>query len=120
MTTTYLDRWLTCASTKSPKTTVSDEATLFANVVSGRATPFETLIDDWLKEGAFAGRTEAAYRQAVASLTSWCASNDKSPTIEAITKRIAGQFIRERFIDTNAAPATANKAVTALASFCPG
>lgn len=95
----------------------SDEATLFANIVSGRATPFLPLVDDWLQEGAFKGRTEAAYRQAVRDLTNWCESKDVPPTVEAITKRAAGEFIRTRFIDTKAAPATANKAVTALASF---
>ncbi len=95
----------------------TDEATQFANIVSGRSTPFASLVDEWLKEGAFAGRTEAAYRQAISDLTSWCDGTGIPPTVEGITRRDAGQFIRVRFIDTNAAPATGNKAVTALASF---
>ncbi|MDR7040428.1 integrase [Methylobacterium sp. BE186] len=95
----------------------SDDASLFAHIVSGRATPFASLVDHWLHEGAFAGRTEAAYRQAIRDLTSWCEHTNTPPTVEAITKRVAGQFIRARFIDLNAAPATANKAITALASF---
>ncbi|MER2267418.1 tyrosine-type recombinase/integrase [Methylobacterium oxalidis] len=94
----------------------SKGALLFSEIVAGRATPFEHLIDDWLQEGHFAGRTEAAYRQAVRELLSWCERTGIAPTVEAITKRAVGQFIRERFIETRAAPGTANKAITGLAS----
>jgi integrase len=94
-----------------------EEAALFADIASGSATPFAYLVDEWLREEAFAGRTEAAYRQAINDLTLWCENTDTPATVEAITKRVAGQFITTRFIVPKAAPATANKAITALASF---
>lgn len=90
---------------------------LFRNVVAGRATPFDHLEDDWFREARVAGRTEAAYRKAMRDLASWCDGNATPLTVEAITKQVAGRFIKERFIDRSAAPATANKAITGLSSF---
>lgn len=95
----------------------SARASLFVSVASGVATPLGHLVDDWLREKQLAGRTEAAYRHAVNMLENWCAASKVSPTVETVTKRLAGLFIKERFIDTGAAPATANKSITALRSY---
>ena len=111
-TTVIEARRLELLETKGP-----DVAALYDAVATGQATPFEALRDDWLREKRLSGRAEAAYSHALRELKAWCADTSVSPTIEAISKRVAGRFIHERFVLTNAAPATANKAITALSSY---
>jgi len=92
-------------------------ASLFVSVASGVATPLGHLVDVWLRERGLAGRTEAAYRYAVKLLEAWCRDAKVPPTVEAVTKRLAGRFITEKFIELGAAPATANKTITALRTY---
>jgi hypothetical protein len=92
-------------------------ARLFAEVAFGRATPLDTLVDPWLKERSYAGRTEAAFRHAVRQLSEWCQEAEVTQTLQAFDKKTAGRFITERFIDRGTDPGTANKSLTGLRSY---
>lgn len=94
-----------------------DAAHLFVEVATGRATPLTILMDAWLKEADYAGRTVAAFRHAVGRLEEWCRTNSVPATVEAITRKRAGQFLATTFIATGAHPATANKAITGLKAY---
>ena len=75
----------------------------------------------WLMFGcvreASQGEPRQHYRYAIKLLEAWCRDAKVPPTVEAITKRLAGRFITEKFIELGAAPATANKTITALRSY---
>lgn len=92
-------------------------AALFGSVATGVATPLGHLVDEWLREATHRVRTEVAYRYAVKQLEAWCLGAKVPPTVESVNKRIAARFITEKFIAPGAAPATANKTITALRSY---
>ncbi|ANY77001.1 hypothetical protein BB934_01190 [Microvirga ossetica] len=92
-------------------------SSLFAAIAQGRATPLAYLVDDWLKEKQYAGRTEAAFRHGIRLFEEWCHQAKVAASVENITKKVAGRFVTERFISQGVAPATANKAITGLRSY---
>jgi integrase len=94
-----------------------DRARMFVEVASGTATPIGSLVDDWIKEAKFAGRTETAFRHAVKQLIEWTRDAQTAETIEAIDRKVAARFVKERFIDTGTNAATANKSITGLKSY---
>ena len=99
----------TLARTEQP-----DRLALFTAVALGHATPLGSLVDAWLKEQSYAPRVEEGHRHAVRSLTSWCSEAKVAASIETFTRKVAGQFVTDRFISKDASPATANKAVSSL------
>jgi len=92
-------------------------ARMFVEVAEGRSTPLDGLVNDWLLEKGYAARTEAAFRYGVKQLTEWCRESDTPATIEAINRKIIGQFVTERFVRQGIDPATANKSVTGLRAY---
>lgn len=91
-------------------------AKLFASVALGDATPVATLVDDWLREKEYAGRTEAARRHSVRLFLDWCHATGTSPTVEGVTRKVAGRFVTEEFVARSIPAATANKTITGLSS----
>ncbi|MFG1419930.1 DUF6538 domain-containing protein [Xanthobacter sp. V0B-10] len=94
----------------------AEAAKAFVNVAKGKATPIATLLAPWLAEAQYAGRTEAAYRQAVAKFLEWAEKSSISPIVEAVDRRAAGRYIQEVFVTPGADPATANKLVSGLSA----
>ncbi|MFG1466544.1 tyrosine-type recombinase/integrase [Xanthobacter sp. DSM 24535] len=94
-----------------------ERAKAFHDIATGKATPIEALVDAWLVEASYAGRTEAARRQAVRRLLAWCQAAHIPPVVETLTRRVAGRFVSEVFVAKGADPATANKLITGLSAF---
>lgn len=92
----------------------TDRRDLFTSVASGVATPLNALQDAWLRESDYSARAAEAYRHALRLLTSWCVQARVAPTIETITRKVAGRFVSEHFVANGAHPATANKAIGGL------
>ncbi len=69
------------------------EAKLFADVATEKATPFELHHEAFLEQQETTHRTKADDERAVAYLKEWCNRNKIPPTIQAITKRRAAQFM---------------------------
>lgn len=93
------------------------KAELLAGIALGTATPLESLIEDWIAEKAYKGRTEAARRHALKRFKEWSAEKKVPATIEAVNRKIAGRFIADAFVTAGAHPATANKAISGLSSY---
>lgn len=94
-----------------------EKAKAFADVATGRATPIAVLVDAWIAEADYAGRTEAARRQAMTRLLAWCQASRIPEVVEAIDRRVAGRFISEVFVAKAVDAATANKLITGLSAF---
>jgi integrase len=96
-------------------------ATAFLGIATGRATPLTLHVEDWLREGGAKGplniRTRNQYRSAVQQFGEWCKQASVPPTIEAISKDVAGRYVTECFIALGADPATSNKHITSLSSY---
>jgi hypothetical protein len=77
-------------------------AQAFYGVATGTATPLLHHVDHWLKEGGRKGplgeRTKSQYRSFVNQLAEWCRHAGIPPTVEAITKAVAGRFVTEEFV----------------------
>jgi len=94
-------------------------------VATGTATPINTLIARWHSQcGSRKERTKGDDRRALGYLEDWCKGNHVSPTIEAITRKVAGRFIGD--LPTIAASAkggqrltnrTANKYISSLSGY---
>ncbi len=94
----------------------TEAARAFVNVAKGKATPIATLLEPWLREAQYAGRTEAAYRQAVAKYLDWADEASISPIVELVNRKTAGRYVQERFVTPGVDPATANKLVSGLSA----
>lgn len=94
-----------------------ERARAFHDIATGKATPIETLVDAWLAEANYAGRTEAARRQAVRRLLAWCQSAKIPAVVEMLNRKVVGRFVSEVFIAKGTDPATANKLITGLSAY---
>jgi site-specific recombinase XerD len=96
-------------------------AQAFYGIASGTATPLAQHIDSWLAEGGRKGplnqRTKNQYRSTLAIFADWCRHAGIPPTIEAVTKPVAGRFVTEHFVSRAIDPRTSNKHITCLSSY---
>lgn len=84
----------------------------FASVATGAATPFLPLVDPWLDERiSMKPRQKHDYRRAITKFAAFCSA------IEDVTRRKAGQYVTEHFIQKGVHPKTINKDVSCLSSF---
>jgi len=97
-----------------------DRADAFANVAMARTTPLLLHVDAWLAEGGAKGplrdRTRDQYRADLGRFQEWAAGVGVSPTIEAITKAVAGRYVAglvKLEMDRN----TANRKISTLSSY---
>ena len=95
-------------------------AEAYAGIAHGTATPFGLHIDAWLSEGGRKGplnpRTAAMYRSDLKVLEAWLTGQGIS-TLEAVTKALAGRYVSETMVAKRMAWATANRKITAPASY---
>jgi integrase len=96
-------------------------AQTFYGIASGTATPLQQHIDSWLAEGGRKGplnqRTKNQYRSTLTIFGDWCRLAGIPPTIEAVTKPVAGRFVIEHFVNRGINPRTSNKHITCLSSY---
>jgi hypothetical protein len=66
----------------------------FYMVATGRATPLTAVLDQWhTQQVNRKERTKGDDKRALEYLEHWCKANGVHPTIEAITRKVAGRFI---------------------------
>jgi len=95
-------------------------AATYAGIAHGTATPLMLHADAWLAEGGRKGplnpRTAAMYRSDLKVLEAWLAGQGVT-TLEGVTKPVAGRYISETMVAKGMAWATANRKITAPASY---
>jgi len=91
-----------------------DRAAMLAQVAYGRATPIGPLADQWLTEKPLKAKQKLDYRRAVAKLEGWMAGKGLPPTLQAITKQVAGEYRDEAFVRAGIHARSANKDLSAL------
>lgn len=70
----------------------------FADLALGRSTPLKYYMETWLSEPGNRGtirteRTKQEYRGTVSAFEDWLAKGRHASTIEAVTRKIAGEFV---------------------------
>lgn len=95
-------------------------AEAFATVALACGTPLGLHVDAWLAEGGAKGplrqRTKDQYRADLTRFEAWAAEASIAPTVEAITKGVAGRFVAglvKQAMDRN----TANRKLSTLSSY---
>jgi hypothetical protein len=88
----------------------------FHRLASGKATPLAELLEACLAESELSGRSKSVYRLAVQALESWCEKERIEPTVEAISRRVAGRFVSEH-LRPGRANHTVNKYISASSRY---
>jgi len=88
-------------------------AGIVGRIASG-AVPIGTLADEWLEVKPLKPRQKLDYRRAVAKLETWLLAESLSPTVEAVTRRIASDYRDVAFSKAGVHPRTANKDLSVL------
>lgn len=89
----------------------------FHDIAQGKATPILSLVDKWLTEKPMKPRQKTDYRRAVVKFDGWLGVKKLPTAVEEITRKIAGRYITENFIEAGIHPKTANKDISCLSSF---
>ncbi|BAF87525.1 phage integrase [Azorhizobium caulinodans ORS 571] len=89
----------------------------FHAIAKGKATPILPMIDKWLAERPMKPRQQTDYRRAALKFTSWLTVKNETAAVERITRKLAGRYITESFVETGVNPRTANKDISCLSSF---
>jgi hypothetical protein len=98
------------------------DARVFADIAFGRTTPIALYVDAWLSEGSLGGaplkpRTRLQRKRTVEKLIKWLEHEKLAPTVEAVTRRVAGRFVSEELIPSGRARITLAKHVQILSSY---
>jgi integrase len=95
-------------------------ARAFKGIAHGTATPLLMHVDAWLREGGAKGplnpRTATQYRSDINRLAKWAAARGVT-TIEGMTEAVAGRYVTEELVARGIHWATANRKITAVASY---
>ncbi|MBN8996352.1 MAG: tyrosine-type recombinase/integrase [Rhizobiales bacterium] len=92
-------------------------AKVLYDMAYGRATPISTLVDAWLAEARAKPRQEADHRRAVERFMAWSRAAKEPGTVEGTTRKVAGRYIREAFVETHANAKTTNKYISTMSVF---
>jgi integrase len=94
---------------------------VFFDIATGKLTPLGTYVEDWLREGGIKGslteRTKVEHRRAVRELVEWLGRERLPPSLDAITRRIAGRFVSDHLLRSGRQPRTISKTVSTLSSY---
>lgn len=88
----------------------------FHAIATGKATPILSMVDKWLAERPMKPRQQTDYRRAVLKFTSWLTLNRLTVSLEGVTRRVAGRYITEAFVEAGVHHRTANKDISCLSS----
>jgi len=89
----------------------------FVAVAAGQQTPLKLALAPFFREKRFAKGYSDDITRSVGWLADWLEVKGQTVTVEAVTRRIAGEFIHERMIVTNMHPKSANRAISCLTSY---
>lgn len=98
-------------------TPATQQATDFARLATGKATPADLYVDRWLASSTYGERSKADARMAIGQFKTWCGSAQQGFFIEVITDRVASNFRDDFFVKSAAHPKTANKKLSALRQY---
>lgn len=94
-------------------------ALAFFELATGRSTPLLHHMESWLVEGGPRGRvkvhTADQYRADVETLRAWLEAQGIPATVEAVTRKVAGQYVNSTLAGLNRA--TANRKISAPSSY---
>lgn len=86
----------------------------FKAIATGDATPIQPLISKWLAERPMKPRQQTDYRRAVLKFVGWLSATKSPGSVEGITRRIAGRYVTDAFVEAGVHPKTANKDISCL------
>lgn len=92
----------------------------YEGIVRGERTPITVHVDRWINElraDGIAKRTAKHYRNCVVELAAFAGQEKLPLTLEAFSRRHAGDLISKRFIQPNAHHKTAAKFISALSTY---
>jgi integrase len=92
-------------------------ALAFVGVAHGTATPIQTHLETFLAEETYSPRYKGDIRRATGRLATWCAQGGAPETLEAITRKVAGEFISKGLSPLLNNRKTINKDISALTSY---
>lgn len=75
----------------------------------GAVSPLDEYLDDWITDKGFIGKTALQHRKAFSVLIDWCRGQHLQLTHQAITERVAWQFIEKHLERTIATRKTLNR-----------
>jgi integrase len=81
----------------------------FFKLTTGQTTPIDHYVGRWLADKGFVGKTAMQHRMAIRRLIGWCINKGKEATIDAITRRVARDFIAQDLRVSLATISTANR-----------
>ncbi len=81
------------------------------------ATNVERFLTEGGVKGPFAERTKGDHRRAIAELCGWLEREKLPPTVEAVTRQVAGRYMSEHLLVSGRAGKTVGKAVSALSAY---
>lgn len=92
----------------------------YLGIIRGERTPITTYLNEWmadLEAQDLAKRTSKHYRNSVEELAAFTGQEGLPQTLEAFSRRHAGDFISKRFIQPKVHHKTAAKFISALSSY---
>ena len=93
-------------------------AMAFADIAFGRATPLDLPLPTFLQEKKKWGpRTVADFQRALGYLKEWLREHQHQGAVEAVTRRVAGDFISDRLAGSGLSSKSINKYVTGLSGY---
>lgn len=92
-------------------------ARAFVGIATGSATPLKAHLETFLAEKTYSPRYKGDIRRAVGRLALWCAKGRAAETLEAITRKVAGEFISKELTSLLGDRKTINKDISALSSY---
>jgi integrase len=96
---------------------VASQATNFAKLATGQATPLDLYVDRWLASSGYTDRTKADARTAIEQFKAWGSNTARSFFIETVTDSVASDFRDEAFVVAKVHPKTANKKLSLLRQY---
>ena len=97
------------------------QASLYLAIASGRETPFMILLGQWhAQEMNRKERTKGDDRRALGYLEAWCKGSSLKPTLQAITRKVAGRFIADLpsiAVSGRLSGRTTNKYISSLSAY---
>lgn len=98
-----------------------DLAGAFYGIATGTATPIRHHVETWLSEGGTRGpvreKTKGEYRVAVSRFADWLERERLAPTLESVTRKVAGRYLSDVLFPSGVDAATNRKRITALSSY---
>lgn len=88
----------------------------FYDVASGKVTPISPLVEPWLAHKDMKPRQVLDYRRAAHRFAAWLGASKLPQSVEGVTRRIAGRYVTEAFLETGTNVSTARKDISALSS----